>query len=397
MKRINNTWEKLISIENGIEAVRNGTIKKRGDRNVRKLLYDENAIFFHKDLYHMIDPEKAENFVKPIIEELKNGIYIHQQPRYRRQFCKTSSGGKWRDLYIPSLKDHTVHHMAIQANIEVFIRGMYPHCCGSVPGRGIKHILKYVKKWIQEDPDSKYFVKLDIVKFFDNIDKDILFSKIQNKLKDKRSLALFETILNSAPVCCPIGYYPSPWLSNLYLEDFDWFVAQNLYKERRGKRINYVKHFLRYADDILLIGSSRSDLYKAVRAIIEYLKTELKLTIKPAWEIKAVGEHELINGKKKLKDGTYWCDIGGYKFSKDSVILRDEIYLSTKRLAKQMYKKGYYTDHKCREFEAKMAWARKCDSRGFIEQDILPYVNQKIVRRTISELDKNREFRVSNA
>lgn len=250
---------------------------------------------------------------------------------------------------------------------------------------------------MQNDRECRYFVKLDIRKFFPTIDRDILFSIIKTKIKDKFALNLFWQILCSAPEACPIGYYPSPWLANLYLEKFDWFVEQQLYKERRGKRIKYVRHYLRYADDMLLIGTSKKDLEKAIRLIQKYLKDNLNLEIKDSWEIKAIGKHEIIDGKWRMKPGTYWCDIGGYKFCKDAMVLRDGIFLSLRRLSKKMYKQGYYTEHQCKSINARVAWARVAGSQNLIEKEVKPYVNLKTARRICSDVDKGRKRREREA
>lgn len=86
-------------------------------------------------------------------------------------------------------------------------------------------------------------------------------------------------------------------------------------KTRRGKRIPYVSHYLRYMDDMLLFGNSKRDLEKAVREIQEYCKTELGLTIKPAWEIRKIAECvRKENGHKVLFTGTAPIDIVGYRF-----------------------------------------------------------------------------------
>ena len=132
MKRLKNTWKEVLSVDNGIRAVMDGTQYKRGNREVKRMLKE--------DAFHEIDREKAKEYVIPIIEELRNKTWRHGQPKYRRQFCRNKSKkkGKWRDLYIPSLKDHTVAHMVMNANMEAFTRGMFPHCCGSVPGRGVE-------------------------------------------------------------------------------------------------------------------------------------------------------------------------------------------------------------------------------------------------------------------
>lgn len=384
MKRLGNIWPDVVSVKNGITAVVDGTRYKRNQHQVQKLLNDD----------HTINIGAAEKYVVPIIKQLETGTWKHGTPKYKRQFCRNkSNGGKWRDLYIPSLEDHIVAHMLMQASMKAFTKGMYPHCCGSVPGRGINHILWCVKRWMKNDKECRYFVKLDIRRFFDNIDRDVLKRKISEKIKDQGVLWAFYQIIDSAPLPCPVGYYTSPWFANLYLEKFDWFVNQQLYKERRGKRINYVRHYLRYMDDMLLIGTSKSDLYKAIKAIQKYLHDELGLEIKPEWEIKKIGKHELVNGKWRLKDDTYWCDIGGYKFCKDTTILRDGIFLSTRRLAG----KQKYTVHWCRSINSRIGWAKHCNSRHFIENDIKPYVNIKESRRIIADVDKKRKRRSNQA
>lgn len=370
MKRLSNTWKDVCDIKTGIVAVVDGTRYKRKNREVQKLLRD--------DAYNEIDHEKAKAYVEPIIEELRSKTWKHGKPRYKKQFCRNSSKkkGKWRDLYIPTLKDHTIGHMLMLANMKAFTRGMYPHSCGSVPGRGIKHVVKCMTYWMQNDKQCRYFVKIDIKKFFDNIDRDILKQKLADKIKDKDSLWAFYQIIDSAPVACPVGYYTSPWFANLYLQELDWFIAQRLYKERRGKRINYVRHFARYTDDIVMLGTCKSDLEKAIKAIKEFL-ADLRLEIKPSWEIKKIGK---MDEGGKLKEGTYWCDIAGYKFCKDCTILRDGIFLSFRRLARRVKKCGY-TPHSCRALISNIGWAKHADSTTLIETEIKPYINIKNVRR----------------
>ena len=394
MKRLGHVWPKVLDVNGGVQAVIDGTRYKRGDRAVRRLLYDDVIVANDKTKMGQIDPEKAEAFVTPLIDELRLHEWQHQLPKYQKKYCRNraSSGGKWRDLYIPTLRDHIVAHIIMNACMPAFTGGMHPYCCGSVPGRGIDYVRRTVSHWMQDDRQCRYFVKLDIRHFFDNISGDILIDKLNHKIKDKYAMDVLMQIIHSAPVACPIGYYTSPWFANLYLQDLDWYIEQELYKVRRGKRIKYVRHYLRYVDDMLLIGTSKHDLEAAIDQIKQQLGL-LGLDIKPAWEIKRIGVHEYVDGKWKLKPRTYWCDMGGYKFCKDATILRDGVYLSTKRLAKDMAKNGYYTPHQCQSFNAKLGWASKCNSNHFIENDIRPYVNIKTTRRIISDVDKEREQR----
>lgn len=148
MKRLGNIWTDVVDEENGIRAVIDGTRYKRNQHEVQKLLNDD----------HTVNIKAARKYVAPIIEKLNNKTWRHGKPRYRRQFCRNkSNGGKWRDLYIPSLEDHIVAHMLVQASTKAFTKGMYPHCCGSVPGRGTGHILKNVKRWMLHDKECRYF------------------------------------------------------------------------------------------------------------------------------------------------------------------------------------------------------------------------------------------------
>lgn len=393
MKRLGNLWLDVVDKENGVQAIIDGTRFKRGQNEIQWLLYSDEEVQKDKTLWHRIDLAKAEPYAEVLTENLKNKTWKHQPPRYKRQFCRNraSNHGKWRDLYIPTLDDHIIAHMVMSASREAFTRGMHPYCCGSVPNRGIRHVNKSVKRWLQTDKACRYFVQLDIKKFFDNINRDILLDVLKSKIKDKPVIDVFQQIIDSAPVACPVGYYTSPWFANLYLEKLDWFVEQSLYKERRGKRIKYVRHYLRYVDNLLLIGTSKSDLRKAVEAIKAFLKETRKVEIKDTWEIKAIGKHEIIDGEWKMKPDTYWLDICGYKFCKDATVLRDGIFLATRRLSHKMQKQGYYTVHQSYSINSRIGWASHCDSKSFVKTEIEPYVNIKATRRLIRNVGKNRK------
>ena len=390
MKRFSNLWPDVVDIDNGIRAIIEGTRFKRGQRQVQRLLYSREDVARDSTLWHRVDLKMATPYAEQLCEKLKDKTWRHEKPRYRRQYCtnRAHTHGKWRDLYIPSLDDHIIAHMVMNASMKAFTRGMHPHCCGSVPGRGIKHVNRTVKRWMKHDRECRYFVKLDIRHFFDNIDRDRLMNVLNDKIKDKDVLWVFQQIIDSAPIPCPVGYYTSPWLANLYLEKLDWFVEQQLYKERRGKRIKYVRHYLRYVDDILLIGTSKNDLKKAIREIKQFLMDERGLEIKDTWEIKTIGKHETMDGKWKMKPDTYWCDIGGYKFCKDATVMRDGIFLATRRLARRMRRRRKYTLHQCMSLNSRLGWASHCDSRGFINREIEPYVNINTTRRIISDVGK---------
>ncbi|MBO5630889.1 MAG: RNA-directed DNA polymerase [Aeriscardovia sp.] len=393
MKRLGNIWNDVINVDLAVRDIVDGTKYKRGKHEVKKLLYDKDVVAEHPELWHQIDKAKAKEYAEYLIAMLEDGTWIHQRPKHRQQYCrnKTHGKGKWRKLSIPYLDDHIIAHMVIRASMKALTGGIHPHSCGSVPTRGIKHIYKTVKRWMQGDKECRYFVKLDIRHFFENITSDLLKAELRKRIKDEKVLHVFDQIIDSDDSACPVGYYTSPWLANLLLQDLDWFIEQQLYKERRGKRIKYVRHYLRYVDDMLLIGTCKGDMVKAIHEIQKFLKNHYNLEIKNSWEIKAIGKHEIVDGEWNLKPGTYWCDIGGYKFCKDSVIMRDGIYLGTKRLAKKMHKKGYYTLHECRSINSRIGWAKHCNSNNFIRNDIEPYIDINKTRKVVSTCGVSRE------
>lgn len=385
MKRIGKLWDEVLNLDNGFVAVWEGTLNKRKYSSTKRFFFSPEQVAENPSCYHAIDPVRAKAYVAKLIPGLRNQTWKPKEPRHIHRYCKNSSQkkGKWRELYVPSFDDHIIAHMLMNVAMPAFTRGMHPHCCGSVPRRGIKHIVTTVSHWMMDDLECRYFVKLDIRKFFDSIKAERLMEKLRAKIKDKYVLWAFEEIIKSAPVACPVGYYTSPFFANLYLQDFDWFVEQQLYKVRRNKRVKFVRHYLRYMDDMLLVGTSKADLVKAVMAIKSYLWREYELTIKPTWEVKRIGKHEKANGEWKLKPDTYWCDIGGYKFCKDATIMRGGIFLASLRLARKMFHSDYYTLHQCQSINSRVGWSTHCDNDHFL-RTIKQFVNLKITRRIIS-------------
>lgn len=398
MKRLGRLWEKICTVENGIDALIEGTKRKRCRKESQRFLYSEEDVARDPSLYHQIDPVKARSYIEQnILPRLLNHTWHPKQPYYKQiySYSHTKKKGKWRDLYIPAFDDHIVMHMIMRQAMPALTRGMHPNCCGSVDGRGTKHILKYVKKWVQKNPEAKYFVKLDIRHYFDNIDPEILMRKLSEKIKDKYVLDAFQKMIEVSPVACPLGFYSSPYFANLYLQELDWHIEQELYKTRRVKRIKYVDDQLRYMDDFLLTGSSKTDLKKAVKDIIAFARDRLHLTIKPNWEIKKIGSHISVDGVWKMPKNEHWIDIGGYKFCKDAVVMRDGIFLATARLAKKMYTSGRYTLHQCQSLNSRLGWASHCDSVYFNEEYIEAYVDIPKTRRIIANVSKKREQRSS--
>lgn len=374
LKRITHRFDVFVSQSNAEIAFRAGIEHKRAHPQVREL-WKDGAVYVKgqcRNTLEFIDEEKKKAFLDSIINDLKNGTYQHSAPRKKHQFCTSKSkgkDGKWRDLYCPSLRDHIMQHMLMQASKEAFTRGMYRWCCGSVPGRGRSDVIRAITDWCKNDDAWRFFVVLDIKKNFDNTTADHIRAALRRKIKDERLLMAHDMVINSAPVACPVGYYMSPWYANLVLEPIDHYIVEGLYKVRRGKRKPLIRHYIRYQDDMLLMSSSKRDLEKAVQAIKEKLHADLGLEIKTSWEIKRIAEYD-VDGD--IVPGTYRIPYIGYLFDRTRTIQNGRNYLSTKRLSHRMRKKKEATGetglHDCQTLVSKAGFASQTDNGRFLRE-----------------------------
>lgn len=334
----------MLTKESFYVAFAEGTEHKKTDKSVRKLWTDEARVKWIPDsgmsTSGFIDQQKLDALGDEILTKLASGTYHHKAPRHKHQYCTSKSkgqnGGKWRDIYCPELKDHIVQHMLFDVCRPAFMRGMYQYCVGNVPDRGNRAVIETVSKWCADCNDWKYFVKLDIRHFFESIRIDDIRAMLRRKIKDEFILSLHDEVLQSAPMAVPIGYFLSPWYGNLILEPLDHMISEEMYKVRRGKRIKTVTHYIRFVDDMLLLGNSKRDMQKAVRQIEEWLESNRGMHLKKSWEIKRIAEYEADD---KIKKGTYQIDFVGYRFDRTRTILRDTAYLSTKRLSHKLKRK----------------------------------------------------------
>lgn len=395
MKRVGYLWETFCSIENATRAIYRGTENKRSDRAVVRIFgYDNSSA----DQVGQLDPKKVRRYAERLVAQLNAGSWHHAPGKTRI----IQSGGKTREIEIARLRDHIVQWMAMLTIDNMMLRRMYRHSCGNLPKRGIEDARKSVQKWTRSG-DCKYFVKLDIRHFYQTVDLDKLSSMLRRMIKDKRFLAVMDEIVYSAAKECDdgtkrglaIGYYSSPWLANFYLDQLDRTITSDLYKERRGKHIRFVRHYLRYVDDMLLMGNSKSDLKKAVKAVMAFCEEKLGIKIKNCWEICRIGEMLPADerGKMKVKPGTMLIDIVGYVFSTTTTKVRDYNFLRCRRLAKKIANRlrdmGVIFLHNAQAFVSRCGWFIHADSSYFFDTYIYPVIDLNFVKEVISYAAKN--------
>ena len=387
MVRVGNLWQSMCSMRNAELAIENGTLNKRLDFVVcRKLGYTDGL----PEHFGKLNPEKVRRFAQKRIAELENGWH----PAPMKHMLIKPACGKEREIDCPCLNDHIIHWMLMQTIKAPIMRGMYEHSYGSIPGRGIDGARRAVERWVQHDDKAKYFAKLDIRKFYEHVNHDKLKDAFRRILKDERILEVIDRLIDVVPNGLPIGTYTSQWFANFYLQRLDHHIAQDLYKLRRGKRTKFVSHYLRYMDDMLLIGTSKRDLEKAIREIIRYCRDELGLEIKPCWEIKIIASAKRNSDGQLINEpNTAPIDIVGYRFYRDHTEVRGRIFLHASRIATKVQKrlatKGEVILQNAQALVSLCGWFEHADSEYFLANYINNKVNYNFLKGVISYAAKN--------
>ena len=283
MKRINNIFDEIISIDN----LRLAHYEAKASRKPRRR---KGAKRFELNL---------EENLQRLHDSLADETWTMHPYR-----CMTRiERGKEREIYYsPEHEDSVVQHAILRTlgrRLEkTFIRDVF----ASIPNRGTHDGVMRVKRFLQSVPRDVpcYIGKYDIRKFYKSIDHDTLKQSLTAKIKDARTLRLIERIIDSHSIGIPIGNAISPMLANLHLPKLD-HVAKEVFR---------ISGYFRYLDDIVAIEFG-ADAKRKLKTFAEYLKEHLlrlKLSLKPNGQIFPIER--------------YGLDFLGYVFTRNRIRIR---------------------------------------------------------------------------
>jgi RNA-directed DNA polymerase len=238
------------------------------------------------------------------VSELRRWIGLHREEliaslldgSYRPQAVRgvdiPKPGGGTRQLGIPTVVDRLVQQAFLQVLEPLLDPSFSASSFGFRPGRSAHHALRQAREYVAGG--YQIVVDLDLEKFFDRVNHDVLMARLARRIGDRRLLRIVRCFLESGimrdGVCIerqegtPQGGPLSPLLANLLLDDFDKEL------EGRGHR------FCRYADDCNIYVRSQAAGERVMASVTAFLEGKLKLRVNrqksavaPVWERQFLG------------------------------------------------------------------------------------------------------------
>jgi RNA-directed DNA polymerase len=230
-------------------------------------------------------------------EELLAGTFLPQAVR-RQQIPK--SGGGVRELGIPTVLDRFIQQALLQVLQPRFDPSFSPHSYGFRPGRSAHAAVKAARDYVQSG--RGYVVDVDLEKFFDRVNHDVLMSRLARRIADRRVLGLIRRYLEAGIMAngvvmdryegTPQGGPLSPLLANVLLDEVD--------KELEGRG----HAFVRYADDCNVYVRSRRAGDRAM-GLLRGLFARLRLRVN---EIKSAVD---LARNRKILGYSFWYSRDG--------------------------------------------------------------------------------------
>jgi group II intron reverse transcriptase/maturase len=253
-----NLLEVILSVSNMFDA-QERVVANRGSAGIDGMTVEELSDYLVK---HCLE----------LCESIRGGGY-KPKPVKRVEIPKPD-GGK-RQLGVPTVIDRMVQQAMVQVLQPIFEQTFSDSSYGFRPKRNAHQAIQRAKKYYEEG--YTYAVDLDLEKYFDTVNHDLLIKMVRETVKDETVIALVRKFLKSGVMVdglvsqteqgTPQGGNLSPLLSNIYLTKFDRML------EERGHK------FVRYADDCNIYVKSPRAAGRVMEGCIKFLEGKLKLKV----------------------------------------------------------------------------------------------------------------------
>jgi len=213
---------------------------------------------------------------------------------------------KLRTISTAPFEQRIMHHAIMNIIEPILERPLIYHSYACRKGKGTHAAVLYA---FNQCKTKSHFLKLDIRKYFDSVDHEILKTQLRRLIKDKKVICLLNGIIESYETIpgrgVPIGNLTSQFFANMYLACMDHYILEKLKPSA----------YCRYMDDFIVWASSQKQLKEIYIKINDYVKNNLNLTIKPpvfgktssglpflGFLVKNKGIYLLQKSKRRVKD-----------------------------------------------------------------------------------------------
>jgi len=293
-KTLRNEYDKYLTYENLMKA----HFQSRKGKGYRK-----EIILFNL---------KQEEYIMWLYNELKEQTYKH---------------GGYTEFYITEPKvrriekskyiDRIVHRWYVNSFMEkYFVPQFINNSYACLKGRGMHKAsldLQKAMKHCSRIWENYYILKMDVKKYFENINKNILYKILERKIKDEKVIWLTKEIIysNKGETGLPIGNYTSQLFANVYLNEMDQYIKHKL----------KCKYYFRYMDDGVILIKTKEKAKELLEKIKIFLKNNLGLELNSKTQI------------FKNKQGVNFC---GYKINEYRLKIRDKGKRKLKKKIKEL-------------------------------------------------------------
>lgn len=278
-KQLEQTYQDIISVENLLAAWQEFIRGKRNKSDVQLFASSliDNILQLHEDLVH---------------KTYKHGGYYNFN----------ISDPKPRNISKASVRDRLVHHAVYRILYpffaKIFVADSYSCRINKGTHRAINRFQQMFRKVSQNNTRTCWVLKLDIKKFFANIDHEVLIQILKEYIPDQNIMWLLEEIIDNFEVDCfvaaaprndkryivfaseakqsqtkglPLGNLTSQLFVNVYMNEFDQFVKHKL----------KAKYYIRYSDDFVILSLDKNKLIDQLTTIQAFLEKKLHLILHP--------------------------------------------------------------------------------------------------------------------
>lgn len=211
-----------------------------------------------------------EDNIFDLYNDLQQNIYEHGS-YYSFFVCDP----KRRHIHKAGVRDRLLHHAVVRV-IEplfdpAFVYDSWSCRKGKGIHKGVDRFRQIAGRLSLNNTKNLWVLKMDIRKFFESIDHDVLINQLSKVVKDFRTMRLLEGIIDSFSPGLPLGNLTSQLFANVYMNDLDQYAKHTL----------KAKGYIRYADDFVFLHPDKDLLLSYIPQVEKFLSESLKLKVHP--------------------------------------------------------------------------------------------------------------------